>query len=165
MFQFPLSVVRLFDRASAFRPVDVASHHRRRRAGSSVVESTASPLQPPLALHDAALPLQLVGSFLFSRSFPVDAQAHVPLLLQRQQLLKQFFHIRVCLGRRLHEGGLPGGGLSLAILRLHLTLARLIALVAYKHDGNGLHTALNRQNLQRYDVTAVRTTMYNKSIN
>lgn len=49
---------------------------------SKVCESFAvSPLQLPAALHDTALSLQLVSSFLFSRPFPVDAQAHVPLLL------------------------------------------------------------------------------------
>lgn len=100
-----------------------------------------------LALHDAALPLQLVSSFLFSRALPVDAQAHVPLLLQSQQLLEQFLHIGVHLGGRLHEGTFPGTGLSLALLRVHLTLGRLITLVAHEHDGNGLHVALDGYNL------------------
>lgn len=107
-----------------------------------------------LALHDAALPLQLVGSFLFSRALPVDAQAHVPLLLQGQQLLEQLLHVGVRLGRRLHEGALPGGGLSLALLRLHLTLGRLIAFVAHEHDGNGLHGAFDGQNLQRHRIVS-----------
>lgn len=117
--------------------------------------STVSP--PPLALHDAALPLQLVGSFLFSRTLAVDAQAHVPLLLQGQQLLEQFLHVGVRLGRRLHEGTLPGGGLSLALLRLHLTLCRLVTFVAHKHDGNGLHGAFDSQDLEGHGIKSVRT--------
>lgn len=111
----------------------------------------------PLALHDAALPLQLVGSFLFSRALAVDAQAHVPLLLQGQQLLEQFLHVGVRLGRRLHEGTLPGGGLSLALLRLQLTLGRLIAFVAHEHDGNGLHGAFDGQNLEGQGTKSVGT--------
>lgn len=127
-------------------------------ATSSSAVSTASPLPPPpFALHDATLPLQLVGSLLFSRSFAVDAQAHVPLLLQGQQLLEQFLHVGVHLGRRLHEGTLPGCGLSLTLLRLHLALGRLVALVAHEHDGNGLYTALDGQNLERQGIESVRT--------
>ncbi len=118
--------------------------------------STVSP-PPPLALHDAALPLQLVGSFLFSRALAVDAQAHVPLLLQGQQLLEQFLHVGVRLGRRLHEGTLPGGGLSLALLRLHLTLGRLVTFVAHEHDGNGLHGAFDGQDLEGHGIKSVRT--------
>lgn len=96
--------------------------------------STAN-LQPPV-LHDAALPFQLFGSFLFSRALAVNAQAHVPLLLQGQQLLKQFLNVGVRLGRCLHEGTLPGGGLSLGVLPLHLTLSRLVTFITHKHYGN-----------------------------
>lgn len=116
-----------------------------------------SPLQLPAALHDTALSLQLVSSFLFSRPFPVDAQAHVPLLLQGQQLLEQFLDVGVRLGRRLHEGTLPGGRLSLTFLHLHLTLSCFIAFVAHKHDGNGFHAAFNGQNLNGHEITSVRT--------
>lgn len=119
-------MIQSFDRLG----FSVQTIHHRRRASSSVAVFTASPLQLQ-PLHDAALGLQLVGSFLFPRAFPVDAQAHVPLLLQCQQLLEQFLHVGVRLSRRLHEGTLPGVGLGLALLRLDLALSRLVALVAH----------------------------------
>lgn len=124
---------------------------------SPVLPPLLFPQSPPLALHDAALPLQLVGSFLFPRALAVDAQTHVPLLLQGQQLLEQLLHVGVRLGRCLHEGTLPGGGLSLALLRLHLALGRLVTFVAHEHDGNGLHGAFDGQNLQRHGIGSVRT--------
>lgn len=119
-----------------------------KRSGSNVSAAfKGRPLAPPL--HDHALRLQLVAPFLFPRAFPVDAQAHVPLGLQRQQLLEQLLHVAVGFGRRLGEGALPGGGLGLPRLRLHLPLGRLVALVAHEHDGNGFHAAFDGQDLQR----------------
>lgn len=114
---------------------------------SSAVSTSPQRVRRLPSLHDAALPLHLVGSFLFCRALAVDAQAHVPLLLQGQQILKQFLYIGVRLGRRLHEGTLPGGGLSLGLLPLHLALGRLVAFVAHKHDGNGLHCPFDGQDL------------------
>lgn len=52
----------------------------------------------------------------------------------------------VGLGRGLHEGALPLFGLGLPVLGLHLPLG-LVALVAHQHDRDGLHVALDGQNL------------------
>lgn len=160
----------LFLWTSVFRGTDEQDHQRR----SPIIHEGGlygSPLPSPsclllafprlhsksAALHNAALPLQLVSSLLFPRALAVDAQAHVPLLLQGQQLLEQFLHVGVRLGRRLHEGTLPGGGLSLALLCLHLALSHLVTLVAHQHDGNGLHGAFDGHNLQGHGIRSVRT--------
>lgn len=107
-------------------------------------------LQSPtrLDLHYAAFALQSLGTGLLPRALAVDVEAHVPLLVQVEELLEELGYVMVGLGRRLHEGALPLVSLGFPILGLHLSLG-LIALVAHKHDGDGLNIALYGQDLQR----------------
>lgn len=111
-----------------------------------------SPPRPPppplLDLHHAAFALQSLGAGLLPRALAVDVETHVPLLVQVEELLEELSDVVVGLGRRLHEGALPLVGLGFPILGLHLPQG-LIALVAHKHDRNGLNIALYGQDLQR----------------
>lgn len=96
--------------------------------------------------HEAALPLDFVCPLLLVGPLAVDVEAHVPPLLQVEQLLEELLDIVVHLGRGLHEGALPLLGHGLALFRLHLAL-RLVALVAHQHDGDALHAALDLHDL------------------
>lgn len=100
-----------------------------------------------LDLHHAALALQSLSAGLLPRALAVNVEAHVPLLVQVEELLKELCYVVVSLGRRLHEGALPLVSLSLPVLGLHLPLG-LITLVAYEHDGDSFDVALYGQDLQ-----------------
>ncbi len=116
--------------------------------------SLPPPPPPPLLdLHHAAFALQSLGAGLLPRALAVDVEAHVPLLVQVEELLEELGDVVVGLGRRLHEGALPLVGLGFPVLGLHLPLG-LIALVAHKHDGNGLDVALYGQDLQKRRETS-----------
>jgi len=101
-----------------------------------------------LHLHHAAFSLQSLGAGLLPRALPVNVEAHVPLLVQVQELLEELRDVVVGLGRRLHEGALPLVGLGFSVLGLHLPKG-LIALVPHEHDGDGLNVSLYGQHLQR----------------
>lgn len=88
---------------------------------------------------------------MLSGTFAVDVQTHVPLLLQVEQLLEQLGDVVVGFSRGLHESALPGLGLGLSIICLHLPLS-LVALVAHKHDGDVLHVALDSEDLLVYGL-------------
>lgn len=99
-------------------------------------------------LHEAAFALQSLGTGLLPRALAVDVEAHVPLLVQVEQLLEELCDVVVGFGRGLHEGALPLLGLGLAVLGLHFPLG-LVALVAHQHDRDGLDVTLDGQNLQK----------------
>lgn len=116
-------------------------------SASSLFHLSSSSHFPFLDLHHAALALQSLGTGLLPWTLAVNVEAHVPLLVQVEKLLKELSYVVVGLGWRLHEGALPLVGLSLSVLGVHLPLG-LVTLVTHEHDGNGLDVAFNGQNLQ-----------------
>lgn len=65
----------------------------------SVFDLPLSPPPPfpffPWILHHAAFALQSLGTGLLPRALAVDVEAHVPLLVQVEQLLKELGYVVV----------------------------------------------------------------------
>lgn len=142
-------------------PVDISRCFLLRQIHFSVVffsppdrcpPPSPQPSPPPSVLlqdlHHAAFALQSLSAGLLPGALAVNVEAHVPLLVQVEELLKELRDVVVGLGRRLHEGALPLVGLGFPVLGLHLPVG-FVALVSHKHDGDGLHIAFYGQNLQR----------------
>lgn len=103
---------------------------------------------PLLDSHQAAFALQSLCAGLLSGTFTVNVEAHVPLLVQVEELLEELGDVVIGFGWCLHKGALPLVGLSLPVLGLHLSLG-LVTLVSHKHYRNRLNVAFYGQNLQR----------------
>lgn len=115
---------------------------------SLLLSSLVLPFPLLLALHHTAFALQSLCTGLLPRALAVDVEAHVPLLVQIEELLEELCDIVVGLGGCLHEGALPAVGLVLPILGFHLAMG-FITLVSHKHNGDGLHVAFYGQDLQK----------------